>query len=253
VESKPTATTIKNSMSKKWIIQNTKSTQSADYLWFEFTLDNKYIILKGDSTFLSGNYTVSDDAKTITLINYGVMIINTLADSAFAFTITLSNSSTGVSLTSIVAPILSTSAKTLLLCRNWKIDKVVDADTTMTFPSTETLKIEVVFSKYGTFFVTDVYTDGTYYMNRLWKWKDAAETTICYGDLTSDCTSNTEVLITELTTTSLVMYENFTDMGYTIQQTDYLSPVDATKSVEISTKPTGTSKKLRVLGVDLAN
>jgi len=224
-DSKPAISDFKNSIAKKWIIQNKKSTLSAEYLWFEFTLDNKYIIEKADHTFLSGSYTISNDSKTITLIDYGVMTINTLSDSEFAFTIILNNSTTGTTLTSTPATIISTSSKTALLCRNWNLDKFVDKDTTMTFPSSDLIKLEVVFSKYGTYFVRAEYhgggTNTIEYINNIWKWKDASETYICWGEIVCDCIGKNETQIKELTTASLVVVE----IGESGSQTTYLSPV----------------------------
>jgi hypothetical protein len=217
---------VKKSISKKWIIENVKSTLSSDYKWFEFNLDNTYLIGRTDGTFLSGSYTISDDAKSITLINYGVMTINSLSDTAFAFTLVLNNSTDSITLSANPAPVIASSSKTDLFCRNWKIDKTYEyeKDTTILYPNAVITKFEVIFSKYGTYFVTDVYEGTTEYMNLQWKWKDQSETVICYGDLTCNCNGDNEVSIVELTNTLLKM-----DEGGDLY---FLSPVENTKSAQ---------------------
>jgi hypothetical protein len=232
----------KKSISKKWIIENLKSTLSSDYLWFEFNLDNTYIIGKADGSFLSGSYTISDDAKSIALINYGLMTINTLSDSEFAFTLVLISSTDSITLSATPAPVIATSSKTDLFCRNWKLNKISNEDTTVLFPNTETTKLEVVFSKYGTYFVTTGYKDGSFeYLNRQWKWKDQSENAICYGDLTCNCTGDNEVTIVELTKTFLKMDES--------GEVYFLSPIVNTKSAQIIHNPGEVPTKQNLFGL----
>jgi hypothetical protein len=240
-DSKSAVTDTKKSISKKWIIENRKSTLSSDYIWFEFNLDDIYIIGKTDGTILSGSYTISDDTKSIRLTNYGVMTINTLSDTEFAFSLKLNNSTDSITLSATPAQVIASSSKTDMFCRNWNLDKTTDSDTTILYPNTESTKLEVIFSNYGTYFVTNVYKDSTTeYLNRQWKWKDQSETIICYGDLTCNCTGDNEVTIVELTNTLLKMNED--------GELYFLSPVKKTKSAQTIHNSINTSRKPNLFG-----
>src|ERR1051325_9212291 len=72
------SSTIQNSVSKHWVVGNKSGriSNASGYLWFEFNSNNKFIIAKSDGTYISGDYSISADGKTITLVNYGVITIN---------------------------------------------------------------------------------------------------------------------------------------------------------------------------------
>ena len=198
---------------------------STDYLYFEFTVSNRYIVFKKDGSTVYGNYTMSADQKTITLENFGVITITSVGPNDFTFTLLLKGATTPVTIFSTVVASVASSAKTDLLCRGWKINKITVNGTATTYPNASVTKFETIFSKAGTYFTTQVSTSSTSSNPQQWQWKDANETLICYGPISSVCTGDNQVTVNDLTSTSMKITETHTSLGITETAVYELSPL----------------------------
>ncbi|MEI7523488.1 MAG: hypothetical protein WCJ95_04115 [Mariniphaga sp.] len=192
-------------VSAKWVISGT----GIGYRSFEFNKSGNYIVVADDGTkstaaqiVLFGTYQITDN-QTIVLSDLGTLKMSSISSSSFSFTFTPLNDASGkISLTSVKAAITATSAKTDLLCRTWSLvtlggESVAGTENELT----------VLFSNAG-----------TYYVNRInipedsglaqWGWKDNTQSTLCYSwEGAPTCDGTNEVLITEVTGTSLKMDE----------------------------------------------
>jgi hypothetical protein len=210
------STASQETISKKWMVgaNSGRLSHATEYLWFEFNKSGQYIIAKTTlPNYISGNYTISADKKTITLQNYGVITITSVSADKFNFTITLSGSSTPITIFSTVsntAPVSSTNSDKL--CRTWKVDKItmtnfLDSVTVETYPNGSVSQYDIIITKYGTYFISYADTAQTQYHSRMWQWKDSNQTILCYGDSTSECNGGNEAQILANTATSLQVIE----------------------------------------------
>jgi hypothetical protein len=188
---------FKKLISQKWMINNTKSSSSEKYLWFEFFLDSTYIIKKADGKSISGKNNTNVETKTLILSDFGHITINTLSDKKLSFHLKLNDFSNNTEMSATSASIIDNSNQTDLLCKKWRIDKIVYKNTLGSYDSVEFPHIpaindfllvkssEVIFSKYGTYFVTNEYEDSLQYINNNpWRWNNNSETEIYIDEYT---------------------------------------------------------------------
>lgn len=202
-------------IAKKWEVDNTASNgrlaaEASDFLWFEFTLEGYFIILKSDLTTLTGTYTFVDN--TITLDGVGVLEISDVSDTNFSFTFTPTGATESVTIfTNVAEEVIETTSQTDLLCKTWSVSRqygvLFGTEYDQSYPNAAITDYTVVFSQYGTYLLAMTAGDGRKtIMNRHWQWKNSEETMICFGDFSSECTGENETTVVSLTEAGLELH-----------------------------------------------
>lgn len=197
-------------IAKKWEVDQTASNgkisaEASDFLWFEFTMEGYYIILKSDMQTYTGTYT--KDGSTITLSDFGVLEISDVSDSNFSFSFIAAGETESTQIfTNVAEEVIAKSSKTELMCKTWSVKRQygnLGQEYDQSYPSAMFPEYTVVFSAYGTYLISLTYGDGRKQIwNRHWQWKNAEETMICYGDVSSECTGENETTVKKLTETA---------------------------------------------------
>lgn len=196
----------KATISAKWMVSN-----SSDYYSFEFNESGNYIVVKNTTsksttgTILFGTYEIVDD-KTITLTDFGTLILSKIDENAISFTIKLtSDPSNEITINASKKEEMESSARTGLLCRTWEMvslngEPVVGTE----------LELTVLFSKAGTYFISYANIQGANSEALAqWKWKDESETHFLYA-MGENPVWNDDycVEVAELTSTTLKIIED---------------------------------------------
>lgn len=192
---------------------------SSEYVSFEFNASGNYIITKTDDTkaasetiVLFGTYTKMNES-TLNLVNFGTFTIIKLDGNALEIAIKLQGHTSEIKLNATKVAEMSSSAKTDLLCRSWKITGVTDGDGKPVTPPYPITNVTVLFSKAGTYLVS--YGDGETGLSS-WKWKNEQQGTLYYSWETPPVwTDEYLVTITELTASSLKVKEMREDVRIT--------------------------------------
>jgi hypothetical protein len=205
-------------LKKKWVLP---ASNNLNYQWIEFAPGNTYIILDKNGDSHAGKYTLSADGKSVILAGLGTMQISSLTSTALNFSLQLNGSGTPLAATSLAATQRIHSLNTDMVCQYWNLYKSYDymnagVYDTVLYPQTNQnsagmIKGEVIFSTFGTYFVTTI--DKTFsgydtsYLNGVWNWVNATETSINYHEATD--TLNTGLLnLEELTNANLRFNED---------------------------------------------
>jgi hypothetical protein len=194
----------KETISGKWEIGDSANST------FEFTTDNIYIVV-GDFSqptskavtqqvyVYTGKYTISN--TKITLEGFGVIEVKSFSDEEFSFSLKLSDSDNSYNFQAVkLENTITSSTRTELLCRYWKIAKVSNST------YNDMIGIGVLFSKAGTYLVT--YKDGSSALAE-WKWKNTEQTILQYSwDQWNQLGTSGEVQIQDLAASSLKIVES---------------------------------------------
>lgn len=201
-------------IAKKWLVSSASnarlSNNESEFLWFEFTLEGFYIIMKKDGTTLTGTYAKQEN--TLSLDGLGTLIISAMTESSFSFTFTADGSSESINIfTNEADKQVQESSRTDLLSKTWSVKrqhgKLFGTEIDQSYPNASIAAYTAVFSVYGTYVLAITYTNGTKQVfNRLWRWKDSDEVKICYGDTSSECNGENETSVLDLTETSFKLH-----------------------------------------------
>lgn len=112
-----------------------------------------------------GSYTFQNGQLTIVLSGFGVINIISLSETEFTFTVTLTGSTQATRYSATkAANTITTSTKTELLCRTWRLVKLLGMDVTGSDS-----ELTMLISQAGTYFCQ--YADGASDLSQ-WKWHD---------------------------------------------------------------------------------
>jgi hypothetical protein len=234
---KENETLSKDTISAKWLVTGSNS----DYESFEFNQSGNYIVVRNSATkstaaqiILFGTYQIVDNV-TIELSSLGKIKITSIEKSNFSFSLTLQyDQNNQILIVATKASEFSSSTRTQLLCRTWKIVTIDGVNVEGTEDGGS-----ILFSAAGTYLVTWVGGENGLAQ---WTWKDSKETTMCYsweGDPT--CNGDNEVQIIELTQNSMKISEKYN--GKTIIYV--LVPTSSTKSAQFQSIPINTEKSIK--------
>lgn len=183
----------------KWDVSKSDN----QYIFFEFTENNKYIVIENstvksttnDKIYHTGTYEIVGE-KEIRLSGFGVITIVSLGKGNFSFSLKLnSTSEQPISFTANKTTEIATSSRTLLLCKTWQ--------TITSYGS-----INVTFTKSGTYFVENNEDGEQSFESVTWRWNNSSETEIYYERDDDDPEDqNGVVKIVELTETRLIISE----------------------------------------------
>lgn len=212
---------VKESVTKKWIVQN-----SPEFVSIEFDSNGNYIIVKNKTTsknkkqaeeiFFSGTYEVLD-TDILLLSDFGTMKFDDTDPNHIKFSIKYPGSDTYTYELNVgkAAEFVSTPKTDLLCNSNWRFTRNV--------PIQDTIN-EINFSKAGTCFTNFSITSqnaGKFVEFGKWKWQDNTETKIIitqlkYTQWMIDRDGEAEFEITKLSGTKLELKEIFNGKGYSI-------------------------------------
>lgn len=147
-------------VTKKWDL-----TATDEYNSMELTKDTLYIIDKvtalkstdSISDIITGKFEISEDGTTITLIDFGTMILEQVNDSSIVVSISLTDGTDLGDVTFEEQEVVSSSEKTGLLCKTWLWSGDDESDYSVW-----------IFSNSGTFVYKNI--DSIYTSN--WEWTD---------------------------------------------------------------------------------
>lgn len=221
----------------KWIV----SQDSSIFNSFEFNNSGYYIILikiGKDSTALQGEtygaYQIIDN-QTVKLANVGTLKLLSINNNNINFIMTLQQDpSIKITISATKAAQIPKSIRTDLLCRTWQLDSLNGKAVAGTLD-----ELTALFSYSGTYLVqwTNPADSISNYAAQ-WKWKDSAESTICYSlDGEPTCIGDNEVQILSLTINSL----KINDTG----DIEVLTPMTLTKSAIIGSIKTKAYLKIK--------
>ena len=187
-----TQKTVPSQYAKKWYVSTTKSTNTVEYVWIEFTTNGHYFIMFDDGTATSGSCYFSSSNNRIILENYGYVEIVSIDSTNFSFILYINATAETSTIFTTVGSQTITGTTANLLCKTWKVVEyyMVNTstfDTSYAIPSDMITysRFDVNFTSYGTYFTSEEYTyngqPGVLYDNRYWRFSDGNESILCYG------------------------------------------------------------------------